>query len=304
MKMCLLTVIENLKEEDRRKLEKQLREPCYDWDFQKRQQRKICFSPIFLQGEKELDAYLQAAKNEREELNKKYKMNSIVVLSDDSQCLIKTKKSGIARIGYQEAGKQEFLDGTDLIVENLEDIEPEMLYQQIQREAGIPWTILETERLVVREFQMSDLDELFHLYEGKGMTDYMEPLYSYEKEKEYQQAYITYMYRYYGYGMWLVFEKESGKLIGRAGIEHREEFKGELELGYAIGTSYQRKGYATEVCLAIMEYCKEYLGVQQLFCMIEVENKASIALAEKIGFVLEKECMNEGKRMCIMRCIL
>lgn len=304
MKMYLLTMIANLKEEDKRKLEKQLIEPCYDWDFQKHRQQEICFSPIFLEGEKELEAYLQDIKKESKEQNEKNRMSNIVVLSDNSQCLIAAKKFGVARIGYQEAGQQDFLEGTDLIVESLEDIETEIFYRQAQREAGIPWTILETERLVVREFQMSDLDELFHLYKGKGMTDYMEPLYPYEEEKEYQQAYIAYMYRYFGYGMWLIFEKESGQLIGRAGIEHREEFEGELELGYAIGTPYQRKGYATEVCLAIMEYCRTYFGTQQLFCMIEAENKASIALAEKIGFVLEKECMNEGKRMCIMRCIL
>lgn len=30
------------------------------------------------------------------------------------------------------------------------------------------------------------------------------------------------MYGYYGYGMWLVFDKASGELIGRAGLEHRE----------------------------------------------------------------------------------
>ena len=71
---------------------------------------------------------------------------------------------------------------------------------------------------------MEYLDALFELYAGKGMTDYMEPLYPYEEEREYQQAYIEQMYRFYGYGMWIVCDRNTGELIGRAGVEHREEW--------------------------------------------------------------------------------
>ena len=58
------------------------------------------------------------------------------------------------------------------------------------------------------------------MYAEPGMTDYMEGLYEYEEELEYQKAYIENMYRFYGYGIWLVFEKKTGTLIGRAGVEH------------------------------------------------------------------------------------
>ena len=70
---------------------------------------------------------------------------------------------------------------------------------------------------MVKEFSMDYLDALFELYEGEGMTEYIEPLYPYEQEKEYQQAYIRHMYGFYGYGMWIVCDKNPGALIGRAG---------------------------------------------------------------------------------------
>lgn len=98
------------------------------------------------------------------------------------------------------------------------------------------------------------------------MTDYMEGLYEYEEELEYQKAYIENMYRFYGYGMWLVFEKKTGTLIGRAGVEHREELNGDMELGYAIRTSFQQQGYAYEVCQAIMQYAGEELPSQTHEC--------------------------------------
>jgi len=144
--------------------------------------------------------------------------------------------------------------------------------------------ILETERCIVRELELSDLDDLFSMYAEPGMTDYMEGLYEYEEELEYQKAYIENMYRFYGYGIWLVFEKKTGTLIGRAGVEHREELNGDMELGYAIRTSFQHQGYAYEVCQAIMQYAGEELQVHLLHCLIQKENALSEKLAIKLGF--------------------
>lgn len=68
------------------------------------------------------------------------------------------------------------------------------------------------------------------------------------------------MYGYYGYGMWLVFDKASGELIGRAGLEHREFPDAvELELGYLIDPDRQGQGLATEVCQAILAFAREEL---------------------------------------------
>lgn len=144
---------------------------------------------------------------------------------------------------------------------------------------------------------MEYLDALFELYAGKGMTDYMEPLYPYEEEREYQQAYIEQMYRFYGYGMWIVCDRNTGELIGRAGVEHREELGGELELGYAIGVPWQRQGYATEVCSAILTYVKEELMLPSVSCLIEEGNVVSEHLAQKLGFHYCETVQIDGKQM-------
>ena len=81
------------------------------------------------------------------------------------------------------------------------------------------------------------IETFFELYGDGEIDKYTDQLYPYEEEKEFQRAYIENMYRYFGYGLWLVFSKETGKLIGRAGLEHREYHEEiELELGYIIGT--------------------------------------------------------------------
>lgn len=211
--------------------------------------------------------------------------NGLLIAATDEMIAL-GKELDIATIAY---AKSEFPNqsyrGVDMIVEGFEEVDADFLEKMYQRHHRIPWTILETERCMVRELSLDDLDGLFELYADDGMDAYTEPLYLYEEEKEFQRAYIENMYRYFGYGMWLVFEKETQKLIGRAGLEHRE-YNGvvELELGYLIGRKYQGRGYATEVCTAILDYAKENAGFERINTVIQDGNDVSIALSKKLGF--------------------
>ena len=246
------------------------------------------------------------------ELNSgKLPVKEVLIVSENSDILAESAKAGMITIAYlPSAGAEKKMNTTetmevcatenrplpqvDIIVEGFEEVDYDFLEKVYQRHHGIPWTILETERLVVRELNLSDMDALFELYSYEGMTDYMEGLYSYEEEYNYQKAYIENMYRFFGYGMWLVFEKETGKLVGRAGVEHREELEGELELGYAIGTPWQGRGYATEVCAGIMQYARDELGFEEICSLVEPENKVSVHLLEKWAFAEEQELTLDG----------
>ena len=201
----------------------------------------------------------------------------IIFLSSDQFLLDLARDVDVPAIAYQKPEMDTFLHA-DMVVEGFEEVDMIFLQRVYERHFNIPWTILETKRCIVRELELSAM------YAEPGMTDYMEGLYEYEEELEYQKAYIENMYRFYGYGMWLVFEKKTGTLIGRAGVEHREELNGDMELGYAIRTSFQHQGYAYEVCQAIMQYAGEELQVHLLHCLIQKENTLSEKLAIKLGF--------------------
>ena len=209
------------------------------------------------------------------------------------------RELGVATMAYANPDFQnQTYYGVDMIVEGFEEVDVDFLEKVYLRYHRIPWTILETERCVVRELCLDDLDELFELYGDGEIDKYTEPLYPYEEEKEFQRAYIENMYRYFGYGMWLVFSKESGKLIGRAGLEHREYHEEiELELGYIISTAYQGQGYATEVCGAILEYAREHAGFERINTLIEDGNEISERLSRKLGFVHEEDFELDGKIM-------
>lgn len=232
-----------------------------------------------------------------------------ILVSGDAKELNEAQRIGMAVLCYlmpgdgrtqrneAAAGEMEVTPPADMYAEGMEEIDGSFLQHVYERHHHIPWIILKTPRCIVKEFSMEYLDALFELYAGKGMTDYMEPLYPYEEEREYQQAYIEQMYRFYGYGMWIVCDRNTGKLIGRAGVEHREELGGELELGYAIGVPWQRQGYATEVCSAILTYVKEELMLPSVSCLIEEGNVVSEHLAQKLGFHYCETVQIDGKQM-------
>lgn len=225
--------------------------------------------------------------------------HTTLLIAATSSTIALGKELGIAIMAYlnPDIPNQSYA-GVDMLVEGFDEVDVDFFEKVWQRHHRIPWTILETERCVVRELTLDDLDALFELYGDGEIDKYTDPLYPYEEEKEFQRAYIENMYRYFGYGLWLVFSKETGRLIGRAGLEHREYHEEiELELGYIIGTQYQGQGFATEVCEAILEYAKENTGFERINALIEDKNTVSKKLAKKLGFVHAEDFEVDGKIM-------
>lgn len=202
------------------------------------------------------------------------------------------RKPGMAVVYYEK--ELEKMVSADFIVKGFEEIGIQFLDRVLKRRNHLPWNILYTKRTCVREIMLQDLDELFVLYQEEGITDYIEPLYERSQEEVYTVNYINHMYYFYGYGMWVVRDKQTGALIGRAGLEHRE-FQGDtvIELGYVIGKEYQKQGYGYEVCDGIMAYAREQLCLDEIHCFIQAENDPSIRLAEKLGFQVEEDSTNE-----------
>ena len=180
-----------------------------------------------------------------------------------------------------EALKMKMHAKPDVVLLDIEGADPEWLVHVYERKYGIPWEILRTERTIVREECYGDLDALYELYAGEGITDYVEPLYEREEEEKYLNTYIEYIYRFYEYGMWCVFDRKTGELIGRIGIDPHEY--GE-ELGYIVASHRQNEGIATEVCRAVVDYARDELGLTKLVIRTDKRNAPSIHIAEKLGF--------------------
>ena len=143
-----------------------------------------------------------------------------------------------------------------------------------------------TKRLLIREITLDDVEALYRIYSDERVTRYIPGLQKDpQEERRMTKAYIESAYDFYGFGLWAVFERSTGRLIGRVGLTPRQmEDCCVLELGYVIDAGHWRQGYAAEACEAAIRYAQEELDCEELSAFIRVENTASIALAEKLGF--------------------
>lgn len=180
-------------------------------------------------------------------------------------------------------------------VEDPKELESEYVERVYRRLKGLPWYITETGRCLIRETTVEDVEDFYRIYSHPSITKYMEDLYpEVEQEKEYVREYIEKVYSFYGFGVWTVVEKVSGQVIGRAGLSYREGY-GDPELGFIIGVPWQGRGYAKEVCRAVLSYARTALEFTRVQALVETENAASLHLCGQLGFYHESTVTLNGK---------
>ena len=142
-----------------------------------------------------------------------------------------------------------------------------------QRYYHLPWTIAETERLVIRESVMEDLPAFERFYrEERDNPDVGQ----WTEEPAVQlRKYIDGQYTLCEYGLWTVVKKDTGEVVGRAGIEDLPGPEGGQELSFLIGRACRRRGYAREACEAVLSYMQEEFPDARIGWRTSGSNEAS-----------------------------
>jgi ribosomal-protein-alanine N-acetyltransferase len=155
--------------------------------------------------------------------------------------------------------------------------------------------ILETPRLILRHQVLSDLDDLWALYQNPNITKYIpDAPRSREEAREELEWHMNGHPKQPKLGLWATIHKESGKFIGRCGLLPWEiDGQAEVEVAYTIAEEYQGQGLGSEAAQAILNYGFEKLDLARLICLIDPENIPSQKVADKIGLKFEKECRDE-----------
>lgn len=195
---------------------------------------------------------------------------------------------------YHERNREMIFPGAQYAVEKVEELAPSSYEEAYRRLAGLPWDILETEHLKVRESTLEDVEDFYRIYATPSITYYMEDLFQNKAdERAYMQSYIRQVYGFYGFGLWTVLHKRENRVIGRAGLSIREGY--DLpELGFVIDAAYQKKGYGYEVCWAILGYARDKLGFEKVQALVKEENTASLRLLHKLGLQVQRKVEEKG----------
>lgn len=82
----------------------------------------------------------------------------------------------------------------------------------------------------------------------------------------------------------LVIETIGGTIVGLIDLFDFEPFHLRAGIGIVVHKDFENKGYATEAIKLLKSYISENLGLYQLYCSIQAENRKSLALFKKMGF--------------------
>lgn len=209
-------------------------------------------------------------------------VSGILYVTDDITKAREMKESGGAVLIYlHEGNKEQDFSRFSYFIEGFDDVEEEYYNKVYLREHRLPWTIAETERLIIREMTMEDKDALYALYADKSVTAFMEDLPAdSEQQQEYIAEYMDKMYGLFEFGMWLVQKKDTGEVIGRVGFQNTEE-EDAVELGFLIAPKAQGQGYAQEACKAAMEYMARNFSYLNIYAKCHKDNIAARAVCRK-----------------------
>ena len=233
--------------------------------------------------------------NNMEAVNSIVVEETLIITDDPETARVLLEGGKYVVILYHEGNRNCEFPSARYGIEDLFLLEYQSYNQAFCRLAGLPLDILETRRLRVRESTLEDVDAFYRIYSEPEITYYMEDLFQ-DKEAElaYMKSYIDQIYGFYGYGLWTVLLKETGQVIGRAGLSVREGY--DLpELGYVIDVHYQNQGLAYEVCEAILHYAQEELEFEKVQALVDQKNVVSLHLMTKLGFYFVQNVVEEGK---------
>lgn len=153
----------------------------------------------------------------------------------------------------------------------------------------VPQSIIETDRLRLRPFTIDDAAAIYALNSHPEVVRYTgESVFSdLEEATQLIHERILPDYARHGFGRWAMVGKDSGAVIGSAGLKHLDDL-GEVDVGYRLLPGYWGRGLATEATCALVDYGFRELHLSRIIGLVDAPNVASIRVLEKSGFAFEK----------------
>ncbi len=145
-------------------------------------------------------------------------------------------------------------------------------------------TMIETERLLLREWTEEDAEKLAEINKDPRVMEYVIPAterLSVELVDKMKNHFIR-----YGFGLFACTVKETGEMIGWVGLnvpDFKAPFTPCVEIGWRLAHHAWGKGYATEATLAVLDAAFNRYGLEEVVAYTVPENLRCRYLMEKIG---------------------
>ena len=161
--------------------------------------------------------------------------------------------------------------------------------------------ILETKRLIIREYTPKDFDVLYEIFSDAETMKYYPKPYDENGVRRWIDRCIG-SYKQNGFGLWALELKETGAFIGDCGIS-MQNIDGEIlpEIGYHVNKKYWRQGYAKEACAAVKDWLFQNTDYDSVYSYMNQENVASCATAAANGMTKIKAYETKEEKLYVYR---
>ncbi|NRG45352.1 GNAT family N-acetyltransferase [Bacillus sp. CRN 9] len=148
--------------------------------------------------------------------------------------------------------------------------------------------VIETERLILRWLSNDDADFILSLLNEPSWLRFIgdKGVRTLEDAEDYISSGPMDMYTRLGFGLYLIELKDERIPIGICGLIKRDSLE-DVDIGFAMLSSFQSKGYGYEAASATLTYGIEQLSLKRIVAITSMDNHASSKLLEKIGMKFE-----------------
>ena len=159
--------------------------------------------------------------------------------------------------------------------------------------------ILETNRLILREFKLSDAEAFFAMDSNPKVHQYLwnKPVQKMEETIEIIE-FVRKQYIENGIGRFAMISKDTNEFIGWAGLKHNTEKVNNkinfYDIGYRLDEKFWGKGYASEATFAWLKYAFETMNIKTIEAAAHTENVASNRILQKIGMQMTEQYLEDG----------
>jgi RimJ/RimL family protein N-acetyltransferase len=150
-------------------------------------------------------------------------------------------------------------------------------------------TVLETERLILRHFNLDDAPFVLTLLNEPSFLRFIgdKKVRTLDDARQYIINGPRASYERHGFGLYRVELAGSNTPIGMCGLLKRDELP-DPDIGFAFLPDYWNKGFAFEAATAVLNYAREQLKIHRVLAIVNPDNDASIKLLEKLGLRFER----------------
>lgn len=159
---------------------------------------------------------------------------------------------------------------------------------------------LNTDRLQVRAFRREDRGAMQAIYDDPAVMRHIDT--RGQDPAAWVDGYIRHQ-EAHGYAYWAVVERETGEVIGEAGLGPLDGLGPELELGYLLRRDRWGRGLATEAAVACLAAAFDGLGADEVVAVVDEGNEASVAVLRKAGFRQTGLREHHGVRQHVLRAV-